>query len=88
MPKENKKILEYNSGEKSLKASFTIYADVNVFFQKYTHVKMIYKNLKQKKKLSIYFQVAHVLHAVHLIHQKMNGIIIEKKTVWKNFVKI
>ena len=31
MPSENKKILEYNSGEKSLKALFIIYADFRVF---------------------------------------------------------
>ena len=49
---------------------------------------MTQKNLIQKKKLGIYLQVTHGLHAVHLRHQKTNGTIIEEKTVWKSFVKI
>ena len=28
------------------------------------------------------------LHAVHLMNQKTNGVITEKKAVWKRFVKI
>ena len=46
------------------------------------------QNLLQKKKLSILLQVTHGIHVVHLIHQKTNGVITEKKTVWKCFVKI
>ena len=43
MPNEDNKILKYNHGEKSMKASFMIHADL-------IHVKIILKNLTQKKK--------------------------------------
>ena len=88
MPKEDNKILKYNSGEKLLKVLFIIYADFECFLEKQTHVKMILKNILQKKKLSISPQVTHGLHAVHLMNQKTNGVITEEKTVWKCFVKI
>ena len=47
MPNDSK-ILKYNHEEKSLKAPFIIYD-----WKKCTHVKIILKNLIQKKKLSI-----------------------------------
>ena len=34
MPNEDKKILKYNHGEKSMKASFTIYADLECLLEK------------------------------------------------------
>ena len=34
MPNENNKILKYNPGEKSLKAPFIIYADLECLLQK------------------------------------------------------
>ena len=34
MPDEDKKILKYNSGEKSLKVPFTIYADLECMLEK------------------------------------------------------
>ena len=34
MPKENSKILKYNHGEKSMKASFIIYADLECLLKK------------------------------------------------------
>ena len=34
MPKENNKILKYNHGEKSMKVSFIIYADLESFLEK------------------------------------------------------
>ena len=55
MPKEDKKILKCNHGEKSLKVPFVIYADLECLLEKNdpektspeknTHVKMILKNL-------------------------------------------
>ena len=33
-------------------------------------------------------QVIHGLHAVHLMHQKTNGVITDKKTAWENFLNI
>ena len=34
MPKEDNKILEYNQGEKSMKVSFIIYADLESLLEK------------------------------------------------------
>ena len=48
---------------------------------------MIPKSLLQKKKLSIYPQVTHGLCVVHLINQKTNGIITEKKNCMEKFCK-
>ena len=36
MPKENNKILKHNHGEKSMKAPFVIYADLECLFEKMT----------------------------------------------------
>ena len=68
MPNEFEKILKYNPGEKSLKVPFVIYADLECFLEKIDHVKMILKNLLQKKKLSIRLQVTRGLHADHLMN--------------------
>ena len=47
MPNEDKKVLKYNHGEKSMKAPFIIYA----YLKKCAHVKIILlKNLTRKKK--------------------------------------
>ena len=43
------------------------------------------KNFIQKNKLNIKLQVTLELRAVHLINQKLNGIIIEENTAWKGF---
>ena len=46
MPNEDNKILKYNHGEKSLKAPFMIYADLECLFQKRcAHIKIILENL-------------------------------------------
>ena len=34
MPKEDNKVLEYNHGEKSMKVSFIIYADIESLLEK------------------------------------------------------
>ena len=47
MPNQDNKILKYNHGEKSMKASFTTYADLEWLLEKYTHVKIIPKNHQQ-----------------------------------------
>ena len=81
------RILKYNPGENSLKVQFMIYSDLECLLKKYTHVKMILKNLLQRKKLSIHLQVIHGLHTVHLMYQKTNLVITEEKTIWECFVK-
>ena len=51
MPDEDNKILKYNHGEKSMKSPFITYADLECLLKKCTHVKIILKNLTQKKNL-------------------------------------
>ena len=80
MPNEDNKILKYNHGEKSMKASFIIHADL-------IHVKIILKNLTQKKKLCIRLLGIQCFNIVHLTQQKANLIAIGAKIVWKSFVK-
>ena len=87
MPNEVNKVLEHERVKKSLKVPFMIPAGLECFLEKIILVKIILKNLIKRKKLSILLQVTHGLHAVHLMHQKINLVIIEKKTVWKSFVK-
>ena len=82
MPNEDNKILKYNHGEKSLKVLDFIYADLECLLKKFIHVKIILKNLTQRKK-----QVTHCLQIVHLMKQKTNLIFTGGKTVWKDFVK-
>ena len=58
MPNEDNKILEYNYGEKSLKAPFFISFDIESLLQ---------KSLSEKK-LNIRLPVTQCLHVVHLMH--------------------
>ena len=52
MPNEDTKILKYNHREKSMKAPFIIYTDLECLnsYQTCTHIKTILKNLTQKKR--------------------------------------
>ena len=56
--------------------------------KKCAHVKIILKNLIQRKKLSMHLLVTHFLQVLHLIQQKISLIVTEGKTVWKGFVKV
>ena len=58
MPKEHEKI-EYLPGEKSLKAPFIFYADLECLLKKNHLVKIILKNVIQRKKLSVNLQDTH-----------------------------
>ena len=78
MPKWVEKILKYNSGEKSLKAPFAIYLDLECLQKK-----IILKNHTQRKKLSMNLQVGQCLQDV----SKMSLIITEEKIVLKNCAK-
>ena len=88
MPDENNEILKYNPGEKLLKVPFIIYADLECLLEKINtcqnNPEKSYTEKKAKHKTSDCSQ----LQAAHLINQKLNGIIIEEKTVWKYFAKI
>ena len=56
MSDEDKKILKYIPGEKSFKAPYIICVDLECLLEKkkQMHVRIILKNLIQKRKLSIY----------------------------------
>ena len=87
MPDEGNKILKYNYGEKSLKGPFMIYAAWSVCLKKCTHVKIILKNLIQRKKLGIRLLVTHCLQIVCLMQQKLSLIVTEAKIVRKSFAE-
>ena len=88
MPEEDNKILKYNPGEKSLKVPFIIYADLECLLEKIDTCKNNPEKSYTEKKLNINLQVTRGSHVVHLINQKLNGIITEEKTAWKSFAKI
>ena len=87
MPNDNNKVLKYNHGEKSIRAPFVIYADLECLLEKMHSCQKNPEILTQRKKLSIHLLVAHYLKIVHLMKQKINLIVTKAKTVWKGFVK-
>ena len=58
-----------------------------MYSKKYIRVKIILKNLTQRKNISIRFPVTQCLQIVHLMQQKTNLIVAEGNTVWKGFVR-
>ena len=89
MPDEENKILKYNHWEKSLKALFVIYADLECLLEKlHSRQNNLQKSYTEKKKLSIRLLVTHSLQVVRLTQQKTNLIVTEAKIVWKSFVRI
>ena len=80
MPNEDNKILQYNHGEKSMRAPFVIYADLESLLEK---MDTCHDNPEKSSttKINIRHLVIHYLCIVHLIKQKISLIIIEVKTV-------
>ena len=73
-----KKILKHNPGEKSLKAPFAIYLDLECLLKKRKNlVKTISKNLAQRKRLDMSLLVEQCLQYVHLMKKKISLIIKE-----------
>ena len=87
MPNEDSKILKYNLGEKSLKAPFMIFADLQCLLEKIhscqNNPKKYYTEKKTKHRSSSYSLFTNF----HLIRQKTNLIVTEEKTARKSFVK-
>ena len=94
MPKEGKRILKYNHGEKSMKAQFIIYAEMEPLLEKkstcYNNPEQSsttkIKKSHQQLKYNIQLLVILDLHIVHLMSQKTSIFIIEE-SIWKAFVK-
>ena len=87
MEMPNQVILQHNPGEKSLKAPFTIYLDLESILKKYNLVKTTLKNLKQKKQLGMSILAGQCLKNVPLMKKEINLITIEEKIVLKYYVK-
>ena len=87
MPDEDNKILKYNHREKSLKAPFTICADLECLLEKMHSCQNNLEKSYTEKKLSIRLLVIQYLQVVRLTQQKTNLIVTKVKTVWKGFVK-
>ena len=87
MPKWVEKILKYNLGEKSLKAPFAIYLDLECLLKKEQSCQNNPEKSYTEKKLSMNLLVGQCLQDVHLIKKKINCIITEEKIVLKNYVK-
>ena len=94
MPKEGKRILKYNHGEKSMKAQFIVYAEMEPLLEKkstcYNNPEQSsttkIKKSHQQLKYNIQLLVILDLHIVHLMSQKTSIFIIEE-SIWKTFVK-
>ena len=89
MSKWVEKTLKYSPGEKSLKAPFAIYLDLECLLKK-EHSCDNNNNLKKsytEKKANMSLLVGKCLQNVHLIKRKINLIIVEEKIVLKNCVK-
>ena len=60
MPKENNKILKYNHGEKSKRAPFVIYADLESLLEK---MNTLFNNPEKSSTKMIDFYVAFIISA-------------------------
>ena len=89
---EDNKILKYNHGEKSLKAPFMVYADLECLLEKtHSYQNNPEKSYTEKKKIICLYTSSvaiHCLQIVHLMQQKISLIVTETKFVWKSFVKV
>ena len=79
MPNWVDKILKYNPGEKSLKAPFAIYLDLECLLKKVQSSQNNPEKSYTEKKLDMSLLVGQCLQDVHLIKKKINLIIIEEK---------
>ena len=88
MPDEDKKILKYNPGEKSLKVPFVIYADLECLLEKMDSCQNDPKKSSTEKKAEHMSSGYSWVTRCSFDNQKTNGVITEQKTVWNCFVKI
>ena len=74
----DEKALKYNYGEKSLKAPFVIYLDLEWLLLKMLSCQNNPKNSYTERKLYMNLLTGHYLGIVHLMQQKANLIITEE----------
>ena len=80
MPIKGNNTIKYNSGEKSIKIPFTIYADLECLLEKMSTCQNN-PNKSSTTKINIRHQVIQYLLIVHLMNQKIKLVIIEKMIV-------
>ena len=85
--KENNKMLKYNHGEKSMKHPFIIYGDLECLLQK---MSICHNNPERSSTTKKYehtpFGYSKFTHC-SFDATKITQIVIEVKTVWKDFVR-
>ena len=87
MPKKHEE-MKYLPGEKSLKAPFITYVDLECLLKKRNILKIILKILTQRTKLSRNFQDTHGVQYARLMIQETCAIFIGERIALKSFVKI
>ena len=88
MPNEDNKILKHNHGDKSMKAPFTIYSDLECLLEKiHSCQNNPEKSLTEKKTKHMPSGYSWFTNC-SLTQQKTNLVVTDIKTVWKGFVKI
>ena len=87
MPNWLEKILKYNSGEKSLKAPFAIYLDLECLLKKQQSCQNNPEKSYTEKKPDMSLQAGQCLQNVHLTKKKINLIITKGKTALTNCVE-
>ena len=82
------KILKCNPGQKSLKAPFAIYLDVESLLKKgQSHQNNNLEESYTEKRPNMSLLVGQYLQNVHLMKKKINLIVAEEKIVVENCVK-
>ena len=82
------KILKCNPGQKSLKAPFAIYLDVESLLKKgQSHQNNNLEESYTEKRPNMSLLVGQCLQNVHLMKKKINLIIVEEKLALKNYLK-
>ena len=88
MPDWSNKTIKYNPGEKSLKAPFSLFLDLEYILKKYSLFKTTQKILIQKKKLDMSLLVWRYIQDVHLIKKENKLNYYRRKDFVKVFKKI
>ena len=84
MPNEDNRILKYNPGEKSMKISFIIYADLQCLFEK---MSTCHNNPEKTLTTEKNKHIAFGYSLFRCSFDATSLLIMEEKTVWKGFVK-